>query len=270
MDARRAGSHHLAEVLERVVTIGAIRYGPVIGEAALFNGDEPVSASERPNWNLVGDSWSARLTLVPVAGAELSGSIAHVESPEVRLGRGPDARKESVVARFSRLSPSSWRYFLGEWARTDERDRGAIATVLSSWLAEGACCRSDITAAARIEQTDRPEEERTLDPFRTPRPPADLSNLGVSRWTTVTLNLSSARVTWGFVSGGPVRRSGGYHRGAWHATRIIRRRASLRHFQLVDGFGGIPDSCGNVPRSHGAVWCRFARCRSYSGWSSCA
>jgi hypothetical protein len=196
-------NHHLAQVLERVVTVGAVRYGPVIAEGAWFNGDEPVSASEGPNWNRFGDSWSARLTLLPIAGGELSGSVAHVESPEVRLGRGLDARKESVVARFSRSSPSSWRYFLAEWAQTDERDRGASATVLSSWLAEGAYCRNDITAAARIEQTDRPEEESTLDPFRTPRPPADLSNLGVSRWTTVTINLSAPRLAWRFVSGRP-------------------------------------------------------------------
>jgi hypothetical protein len=196
-------NHHLAQVLERVVTIAAIRYGPVIGEAALFNGDEPVSASEGPNWNRAGDSWSARLTLLPIAGAELSGSVAHVESPEVRLGRGLDARKESVVARFSRASANSWRYFLAEWAQTDERDRGASAKVLSSWLAEGAYCRNDITAAARIERTDRPEEEPSLDPFRTPRPPADLSSLGVSRWTTATINVSAPRLAWRFVSGRP-------------------------------------------------------------------
>jgi hypothetical protein len=129
--------------------------------------------------------------------------VAHVESPEVRLGRGLYARKESVVARFSRTSDDSWRYLFAEWARTDERDRGASATVLSSLLAEGAYCRHDVIAAARIERTDRPEEERTLDPFRTPRPPADLTSLGVSRWTTVTLSLSAPAIRSRFALGRP-------------------------------------------------------------------
>jgi hypothetical protein len=196
-------NHHLAQILERIVTVAAVRYGPVIGEAALFNGDEPVSASEGPNWNRFGDSWSARLTVLPFGGAELSGSVAHVESPEVRLGRGLDARKESVVARFSRASSDSWKYLLAEWARTDERDRGASATLLHSLLAEGAYCRNDIVGAARIERTDRPEEEPTLNPFRTPRPPVDLANLGVSRWTTLTVSLAAPAARWRFVAGRP-------------------------------------------------------------------
>src|SRR5205085_9988873 len=94
-------NHHLAQILERVVTIGAVRYGPVIGEAAFFNGDEPVSAPERPHWSRFGDSWSARLTALPIDAAELSGSVAHVPSPEGRLGHGLDQRKQSVVARFN-------------------------------------------------------------------------------------------------------------------------------------------------------------------------
>ena len=57
--------------------------------------------------------------------------------------------------------------------------------------------------SGRIERTDRPEEERLLDPFRTPRPSSDLSNLGVSRWTTLTASVSAPRVQQGIVSGRP-------------------------------------------------------------------
>ncbi|MEW5930735.1 MAG: hypothetical protein AB1941_25015 [Gemmatimonadota bacterium] len=45
--------------------------------------------------------------------------------------------------------------------------------------------------AARLERTDRPEGERLLDPFRTPVPHHDLSILGVTRWTTLTLGASA-------------------------------------------------------------------------------
>ena len=42
-------NHHLAQILERAVAIAAVRAGPVLAEAGLFNGDEP----ERPGqWPL--------------------------------------------------------------------------------------------------------------------------------------------------------------------------------------------------------------------------
>ncbi|MFI5228312.1 MAG: hypothetical protein ACHQWU_04540 [Gemmatimonadales bacterium] len=196
-------NHHLAQILERVVAVGAARYGPVIGEVGLFNGDEPTGPGASPNFARFGDSWASRLTLLPIGGAELSASLANVTSPEVRAGNGLDQRKASVVARYSRLSAEHWIYGLAEWERTGERDRGSLVTRLGSVLGEGAACRDGVIAAARIERTDRPEEEQTLDPFRTPRPPTDLSNLGVSRWTTLTLSLSAPRLAAGVISGRP-------------------------------------------------------------------
>ncbi|HEY9225887.1 MAG TPA: hypothetical protein VIP11_04525, partial [Gemmatimonadaceae bacterium] len=184
-------NHHLAQVLERLVAIGAVRYGPVMLEGSTFNGDEPVSPSDPPVWRRFGDSWSTRLTVLPLRGAELSASFASVRSPEVRPGRGLDHRKTALVARYSRSATNSWRYALAEWEHTDELDHGVTATALSSVLAEGAYCRSGAIIGARFERTDRPEEEPTLDPFRSPRPPIDLTNLGVSRWTTMTLTLSA-------------------------------------------------------------------------------
>lgn len=196
-------NHHLAQILERVVAVGAVRYGPAIAEFGIFNGDEPVSPTEGPNWNRFGDSWSTRVTVLPLAGAELSLSRANVTSPEVRAGRGLDARKWSGVARFSRLRAESWRYLFAEWERTDELDRGVMSTRLSSVLAEGAYCRAGFVVAARAERTDRPEEERLLDPFRTPRPPIDLTSLGVSRWTTFTIALSPPPLRAGWFAGRP-------------------------------------------------------------------
>ena len=196
-------NHHLSQVLERVVAIGALRRGPAIVEVGTFNGDEPVSPSSAPHFSRFGDSWAARGTVLPVSGLELSASAASVKSPEVAAGSGVDQRKASVVARFERVGMSDWRYAMAEWARTDERAAGRLTTRLGSWLGEAAACRAGMIAAARLERTDRPEEEAQTDPFRTPRPPIDLSNLGVSRWTTLTLSLSSPALLWRFLSGRP-------------------------------------------------------------------
>jgi hypothetical protein len=177
-------NHHLAQVLERVVAIAAVRKGPVIIELATFNGDEPNSAGEAPDFERFGDSWSSRLTLLPLAGVEVSGSFAHVESPEERTGAGLDQRKTSVVSRYSAADARSSRYALVEWARTNELDQRTVTSRLVTWLAEASFCRVGVTVAGRVERTDRIEEETTLDPFRVPQPAVDLSNLGISRWTT--------------------------------------------------------------------------------------
>lgn len=243
-------NHHLSQILERVVAIVALRKGPVIAEAGAFNGDEPTSPSSSPDFHRFGDSWAARATLLPLAGLELSGSVARVKSPEVRGGGGLDQRKQSLVARFDRRDAASWRYAMVEWAHTNERDRGITTTRLGSLLGEAAGCRAGVIAAARVERTDRPEEEQLADPFRTPRPSVDLTNLGVSRWTTYTVSLSSRPLSAGWVSGRPFveiarvfaepgdppgvfdaeRRYGSSH--MWMLTAGIRLRAGSSHGRM--------------------------------------
>ncbi|HMA22632.1 MAG TPA: hypothetical protein VKP00_01530, partial [Gemmatimonadaceae bacterium] len=196
-------NHHLAQVLERVVAVGALRYGPVIAEVGTFNGDEPIGPGSSPDFDRFGDSWASRLTVLPLKDAEVSASFASVASPEQRAGHGLDQRKGSVAARFSRETATTWRYAMLEWAHTDERDRGTPTTSLTSYLGEAAVCARGIVLGGRMERTDRPEEERLLDPFRTPRPSSDLANLGVSRWTTITASVSAPRIQQGLVSGRP-------------------------------------------------------------------
>jgi hypothetical protein len=193
-------NHHLAQILERIVAIGALRYGPVIAELGTFNGDEPIGPGSWPTFGRFGDSWATRLTVLPLRNAEVSASFANVTSPEVPAGHGLDQRKGSVVARFNRETPTTGRYAMLEWARTDERDAGVLTTRLSSWLGEAAVCGRGVIAGARLERTDRPEEEQLLDPFRTPRPSTDLANLGVSRWTMLTASISPPRVQRGVLS----------------------------------------------------------------------
>ena len=196
-------NHHLSQVLERVEVVGAVRYGRVIGEFATFNGDEPLAPGTVPEYKRFGDSWSTRLTVLPITGLELSGSFAKVASPEVRAGAGLDAHKTSLVARYDRQSSNARIYGLAEWARTNELDSGDLVTQLSSFLAEGSLCRSGVIVAGRVERTDRPEEETSLDPFRSIRPATDLHNLGVSRWTTFTGALIAPKIGAEWISGRP-------------------------------------------------------------------
>lgn len=175
-------NHHLAQVLERLVAVAAVRSGPAGLEAALFNGDEPDGPGQWPNAGRFGDSWSLRLTLYPAGGVELQGSIASVTSPEHRDGGGLDHSQRSVSARLERALGTHRVYGLAELARSDDE-----AFVFHSFLAEAAWGTGRHRAHYRFERTERPEEQRLLDPWRTPRPHHDFSNLGITRWSLHTV-----------------------------------------------------------------------------------
>lgn len=187
--------HHLSQILERTVLAGAARVGPAILEGATFNGDEPTAPTALPRAARFGDSWSVRTTLLPAAWAELQASYARVASPEETGGHGLDHRKRSVSARLA--SPAGARYLLAEWARTVEHDHDRLQDVLGieTALVEGAAVVGPLKLALRLEQTDRPEEERLADPFRTTFPGSDLSVSGITRWRVVTAALSAPAVT---------------------------------------------------------------------------
>lgn len=235
-------NHHLAQILERAVVIGQIDRGPVTLEGALFNGDEPERAGQWPllrsegRWRF-GDSRAARLTVRPVPALELQGSLAAVFSPEHRAGAGGMARKRSLSLRWHDRSPRTDRYLLVETARTSELDDTFI---FRSLLAEASGRRDRVRAGYRFERTDRPEEERLEDPFRSRRPHLENSILGIGRWTlhtaTLAVDLTSptgaaqvtpfVEVTWGRVEKvdagvfDPVRLYGG--------TRFQQLTAGLR------------------------------------------
>jgi hypothetical protein len=189
-------NHHLAQILERVVAVGAVRRGPLTLEGALFNGDEPTSASSTPIYEHFGDSWAARVIWTPALATgtplELTASHAAVESPEVAFGGGLNHAKYSATARWNQASADRRRYALAEWAKTDaETPFGRPAGSYQSWLLEAAFCRGGPRFATRLERTDRPEEERLENPFRSPVPAHDYSVHGVTRWTTATVSLST-------------------------------------------------------------------------------
>ncbi|HWA58513.1 MAG TPA: hypothetical protein VG692_14730 [Gemmatimonadales bacterium] len=181
-------NHHLAQILERAVVQAGVRVGPAAIEAGLFNGDEP----ERPGqWPRVrgrfGDSWSARLTVFPVAGVELSASRAKVHSPEHRPGAGTDAWKWHVAGRLDRRVGPGRGYALVEWARTEEAE-GFF--VFRSVLGEASYSLGQGQIYYRFERSDRPEDSRELDPFRSVRPHLENSILGITRFTLHTVGVS--------------------------------------------------------------------------------
>jgi len=90
-------------------------------------------------------------------------------------------------------SGSCRRYGLVEWGRSADYDAGEKFFSFTTMLAEGELARGRLAVAARLERTERPEEERLSDPFRTQRPSSDFSVLGRTRWDMASLRLSA---TW--------------------------------------------------------------------------
>jgi len=184
-------NHHLSQILERSAAIGALRLGPAMVEAATFGGDEPSHPSSVPRRDRFGDSWSVRATVLPTHDTELQASYARVASPEDASGAGLGQRKHSISARH--ISADGGRYLLAEWAKTVEHDasRNEDAFGYESALVEGAVRAGPWGIALRLEQSDRPEEGRLAEPFRTPRPASDLSINGITQWRVASLQFAA-------------------------------------------------------------------------------
>jgi hypothetical protein len=154
-----------------------------------FNGEEPSDASDFPNASRFGDSWSGRMTVFPFRGAEVQAGYAWVESAEQPRGNGLDQRKWSASVRFERATKIGAVYALAEWARTAELQNGTSAFELPSMLVEASLRRGAWLGAARVERTERTEEERLEDPYRTPWPHADIRPIGRTRWTNASVHI---------------------------------------------------------------------------------
>jgi hypothetical protein len=177
-------NHHWSQVLERALAMLGLRRGPVMLEAALFNGDEPERWDRWPNWMRFGDSWSVRAQVRPSPAVELQASYARVKSPENRPGAGPLHEKVDVSARLERPLGAGRIYVLAEWAYNSEA-QGFFKYY--SGLAEAQWSRAKHRVYLRLERTDRPEEERVFgNPFRSNRPHLENSNIGITRWSVAT------------------------------------------------------------------------------------
>lgn len=178
-------NHHLAQLLERPVAIGAIRTSAAMLEVATFAGVEPMHATDLGAFDRFGDSWSARLTLLPMRGVEAQLSAAAVTSPEMPRGEGRDRLMRSASLRYAgrRL------YALAEFARSTERDRGQPGLRHGGALMEIGFPVGGARGAIRLQSVERPEHERLFDPFRTPWPHDGGHLLGVTRWQVASVRL---------------------------------------------------------------------------------
>ncbi|HEU4763204.1 MAG TPA: hypothetical protein VFS28_01030, partial [Gemmatimonadales bacterium] len=221
-------NHHLAQILEREVAIVGLRAGPGALEVTWFDGDEPQFPAQWPNGRRFGDSYALRGSVRPLAGVEAQVSYAEVKSPEHRDGAGLSQRKWSASVRLDRVLAGRRVYAMAEYAHTAE---GGGAFVFTSWLAESAADLGVVRPYLRLERTDRPEEARTADPFRTQWPPLDNSLTGITRWTIVTLGARLRGVALGrglavrpFAEGalaGVRTLTGAFDPAAWYGGRQI-------------------------------------------------
>ncbi len=183
-------NHHLSQILERAVAIGALRAGSWILEAGSFNGDEPTGPGDTPNRNRYWDSWSGRVTYLPWQQGEIQTSYARVKSPENAGGGGADQRKQSASIRLEDAQHSGYALF--EWSRTGDYVGSTRTFTFNSVLAETWAKYDRVNGALRIERTERPDDQRLANEFRTPLPSSDLSIAGRSRWTIITARIAAS------------------------------------------------------------------------------
>lgn len=272
-------NHHIAQIVERLLATFAVGRGPLLVEAARFNGDEPVSPSDWPNSSRLWDSWSARATVFPATGWELQGSHARVESPELDQGGGLDQRKWNVSLRFesepahtaemddmpmhdeamhaamemSADSGGGWRrYGLVEWGRSADYDADDEAFSFTTLLAEGEIGRGRIAAGLRLERTERPEDERLADPFRTLRPSTDFSVLGRTRWDIISVRLSAKAWKSKSVALTPFLELGRQHVTELAKPSVFEPKTFYGSNTLWSYSAGLTLSAGTIHRRSGA------------------
>ena len=244
-------NHHLAQILERAVAIGAFRTRRVILEAGLFNGDEPESPGDVPNRDRYWDSWSGRLTLVPFHQGEIQTSYARVRSPENASGGGEDQRKQSASIRLEDAQHSG--YGLLEWARTTDYVGSTRSFAFTSLLAETSARYGVVSGGLRFERTERPDEERQLNEFRTAAArnrrehhrALALDDHHRTRCGVVVEEVIDARA---------VRRGGAHSRRSYSQAIGIRPGAVLRIGPHVEPHRRCQAGVRNATHAHGPVW----------------
>ena len=248
-------NHHISQIVERLLATVAMRSGPLLLEAASFNGDEPSSPSDFPNSNRLWDSWSARATLLPNQFLEMQGSVARVKSPELATGGGLDQRKASISARAENpesMEPSALQYYaLTEWARSSDYDGNTKAFSFMTFLTEGQLQRGRVAVATRFERTERPEEDRLADPFRTKRPATDFSNLGQTKWNIVSARVSAITFQRGTISAMPFVEIS-WNRVTQDAESVFNPRAFYGSNTIWSTTVGVKLSAGMIHRRTGA------------------
>jgi hypothetical protein len=248
-------NHHISQIVERLLATVAVRNGPFLIEAAGFNGDEPESPSDLPNSSRLWDSWAARATILPKQNLEMQGSVARVKSPELAAGGGLDQRKVSVSARaesaMSMVSPATHYYALAEWAKSSDYDGSIRAFSFTTALAEWEVRRGRVGFAGRFERTERPEEERLANPFRTKRPATDFSISGRTLWNIGSARASVLAFKRGTLTLAPFVEIEGSHVAAQPAGAVFNPRQFYGSNTLWSTTFGVSFAVGMIHRRTG-------------------
>ena len=177
------------------------RLGDVV--AGIFNGDEPTGPFAQPTLSRITDSRAFRLTVRPMAGLEIQGSRAYITSPDIIQGGAADHAMLSASVRWEgSITQAISGYAFAEFEQNDEKIPFNEGFRYESALAEVMASNRLLSVAARFERTDRPEHERLLNPFRSPVGHIDFQLLGITRWSTTTVQLSSGTLAVPGTSGG--------------------------------------------------------------------
>jgi hypothetical protein len=190
-----------------------------------------------------------------------------LHSPEHRPGAGSDQHKWSGSGRWDGTIRGSPFYGLVEWARTSEA-RGFF--VFHSLLAEAAWTTGRNRIHYRFERTERPEEARTQNLFRSTRPHHENSIQGITRWSIHTagygfqlgeqagpvsalpfVELSYGRLAE--IEGGVFSVSSLYGRHSFISASVGVRLSLGMQMHRMGRYGVVQDTAGTAhPAQHGS------------------
>lgn len=189
-------NEHWTQIMDRLLAVLTLRFPRVGFEGALFdngsqNGQGHPAQSDSAGHNHAecsictnhrGASRSARVTLWPLRGLEIRGSLATIVGSAHHVGAGAESQGLwNLSTRFDRPAGQGRLVILAEvGAAHAERSYRTV-------LAEGQWSSGDEHHRFyyRFESTDRPEAPRSADLFRV-APDTLGAPVGVTRWTVHT------------------------------------------------------------------------------------
>ncbi len=198
-------NHHLAQILERVVAIGAVRVPHAAARRARSSTAMSRTGAVRARRATIGSatrgprgSRCVRWIAAPPSGARPASSCRSAprasSPPRTRTAAGSISGSGAPRCGGRGGTPSGGAARPNDRASYAARRDGRAptgcaaagasrspATATAACSPRRACGGAASSSSARAERTDRLEEERDVDPFRTVRPHSDVATLGVTR-----------------------------------------------------------------------------------------
>ncbi len=180
-------NHHLAQIVERAELATGWRIGIVGLEGALFNGDEPENPGQWPNMSRFADSWAARVTLWPVRGLEVQGSLRLGSFP----GAPPGMRGSTSRSGARRRGCSEWwdaRRSMACWSGPAPKRATTFSCSPRCWRKGRYSPDGTDSGTGSSGRGGRKRNGYFDNLYRSPRPLLDNSIVGQTRWTLHTIN----------------------------------------------------------------------------------